>query len=134
MKFKIFNASGFDKNDLVRTLDQIFPQKANTVVNVIFISEKEMKKLNKDFKNSNESTDVLSFDISDDLAEIYICPEYIKKNSSDFEVEIVRMIIHGVLHIIGYEHKGYFDEQNVKEEMFKIQEKYLKEFYDILEK
>lgn len=134
MKFEVFNVSGLDKKDLARALNKIFPQKTNTIINVIFVSEGEIKKLNRDFRNCNEPTDVLSFNISDDLGEIYICPEYIKKNRSDAEVEIVRMIIHGVLHIIGYQHEDYFDEKNISEEMFKIQERYLKEFYDILKK
>ncbi len=134
MKFEVFNVVFFEKKDLEKALEKLFPKQKEVLVNVVFISEEEMKKLNKNFRGKDEITDVLSFKISEELAEIYICSEYIKKSFKNFEKEIIRMIIHGVLHIKGYDHKGYFYEDSVDEEIFKLQEKYLKEFYDILEK
>lgn len=133
MKFEAFNVVCFKKEDLEKTLEKLFPEQKEMVVNIIFVSENEIQKLNKDFRDKNELTDVLSFKLSKEISEIYLCSEYIKKNSENFEKEIVRMIIHGVLHIKGYEHKGYFYEDDINEEFFKLQEKYLKEFYDILE-
>lgn len=134
MKFEVFNVVFFEKKDLEKTLEKLFPEQEEIFVNVVFISEEKMKQLNKNLRGKDEITDVLSFTISEEIAEIYICPEYIKKSFENFEKEIIRMIIHGVLHIKGYEHKGYFYEENIDEEFFKLQEKYLQEFYDILEK
>ncbi len=134
MKFEVFNVVCFKKKDLEKTLEKLFPEKKEMVVNVIFVSEDEMRQLNKDFRSRDEVTDVLSFKISDKISEIYICSEYIKKGFENFEKEIIRMIIHGVLHIKGYEHKGYFQEDDINEEFFHLQEERLKKFYDILEK
>jgi probable rRNA maturation factor len=134
MKFEVFNVVSFDEKNLAKTLEKLFPEQEKMVVNIVFVSENEIQKLNKDFRDKNELTDVLSFKLSDEISEIYLCPEYIKKSAQDFEKEIVRMIIHGILHIKGYNHEGYFEGSNVDEEMFQFQERYLKEFYDILEK
>lgn len=134
MKVEVFNVVFFKKEELEKTLEKLFPEQKEMVVNLVFVSENEIQKLNKDFRDKNELTDVLSFKLSDEISEIYLCSEYIKKNSEDFEKEIVRMIIHGVLHIKGYEHEGYFEGDDINEKMFQLQEKYLKEFYDILEK
>ena len=134
MKFEAFNVVCFKKEDLEKTLEKLFPEQKEMAINIVFISEKKMKQLNRDFRGKDEITDVLSFKISKEVSEIYLCAEYIKKNSENFEKEIVRMIIHGVLHIKGYEHKGYFDEDNIDEDFFKLQERYIREFYDILEK
>ncbi len=132
MKFKVFNVVSFKKEELEKALEKLFPEQKEMVVNIVFVSENEIQKLNKDFRDKNELTDVLSFKLSDEIAEVYISPEYIKKNTKDFEIEIIRMIIHGILHIKGYEHEGYFDGKNIDEEMFELQERYLKEFYAIL--
>ena len=133
MKFEIFNKDFFEFPNLSKVLEKLFPASNKIAINIIFLSELEMKELNLRLRKKDEVTDVLSLKVSDEIGEVYIATEYIKKNSSEFEQEVVRMIIHGTLHILGYEHEGYFYEDNVKEEMFKIQEKYLKEFYDILE-
>lgn len=132
MKFEIFNEGLFKYENLSEILEKLFPEQKEMTINIVFLGEKEIQELNKDLRKKNEVTDVLSLKISDEIAEIYISPEYIKKNSKDFETEVIRMIIHGILHIKGYEHKGYFDEENIEEEMFALQEKYLKEFYAIL--
>ena len=124
MKFEVFNEVLFEKEDLVKTLEKLFPEKKMTI-NIVFVSEDDIRVLNRDFRKKDEVTDVLSFKLDEKTGEVYIC-----SNAPDIE----RMIIHGILHILGYDHKGYFDEKNVDEEMFKIQEKYLKEFYDILKK
>ena len=134
MKFEIFNPTFIKGEDLKETLEKIFPEEENKFVNIVFVSESEIKRLNSEFRKKNELTDVLSFNLSDEISEIYVCPEYIKKNAQDFEDEIIRVIIHGILHIKGYNHEGYFDEENINEEMFRVQERYVKKFYDILEK
>ncbi len=132
MKFEIFNEGLFKYKNLLEILEKLFPELKDMSVNIVFLEEKEMQDLNSDLMGKNEVTDVLSLKVSEEIAEVYISPEYIKKNTKEFEIEVIRMIIHGILHIQGYEHKGYFDEKKVDEEMFKLQERYLKEFYAIL--
>jgi len=95
-------------------------------LNVVFISSKEIKKLNKDFRKENTITDVLSFVLEEDplIGEIYICPEYIAKKYN--YIEILRVLVHGFLHLVGYEHTKYFiSGLESKEEMFVKQENIL---------
>jgi len=130
MKFEVFNEVFFKKEGLEKTLQKLFPEKKEMLVNIVFVSEDEIKRLNSEFRKKNEVTDVLSFKLDDKISEVYICPDYVLKNNED----IARMIIHGILHILGYIHKGYFSSKEVNEEMFEIQERKLTEFYDILKK
>lgn len=99
-----------------------FPKK----VNIIFVDQEYIKELNKEFREKDEVTDVLSFNIdsSDTLGEIYICPEYVIKNISkkDFKEEIVRLIVHGILHLKGYDHKEEFSKVDYKREPMYIEQ------------
>src|SRR3989344_711448 len=72
-------------------------------ISIAFVSSDEIKKLNQKYRKKNKPTDVLSFklDEKDCLGEIVICPEVVKKE----EEKIERMLIHGILHILGYEHE-----------------------------
>jgi len=92
-------------------------------INVVFVQPKYIQRLNKQYRGVDLVTDVLSFNISPGSGEIYICPVYVHKSfkGNDFEEEILRLIIHGTLHILGYNHKGSLNDSS-KEEMFKLQE------------
>lgn len=105
-------------------------------VNVIGVDSKEIRSLNKQFRNIDEPTDVLSFesDIKEEPGgDIYLCLEIIKQNAKrfnvSFEEEIIRTIVHGILHLAGYDHKGKLGEK--KEKMFEIQEKIVKKIFMI---
>jgi len=92
-------------------------------INVVFVQSKYIQNLNKQYRGIDLVTDVLSFNISSGDGEIYICPTYVYESfkGSDFEEEILRLIIHGTLHILGYNHKGSLNDSS-NEEMFKLQE------------
>ena len=91
-------------------------------ISIAFVSSDEIKKLNQKYRKKNKPTDVLSFsktlNFKSDLAEVVICPEVVKKNNE----ELAKMLIHGILHILGYEHEN--TEKEAKK-MEKKQEKYL---------
>ena len=78
---------------------------------------KEMQKLNHQFRNKNNTTNVLSFrsdDISTKLTknigDIAISSEYVLREAKDegktFEDHMIHMLAHGVYHILGYDHEN----------------------------
>jgi rRNA maturation RNase YbeY len=116
--------SNLPLEDIKDSLEQIFNIEEN--INIIFLSAKKIKQLNNEYRKKDEVTDVLSFNIdsSDTLGEIYICPEYIIKNT-DKENQLkqfIRIFIHGVLHLQGYDHNKTFQEVDYKEEPMYIKQ------------
>ena len=80
-------------------------------VNVILCSDYKIKKLNTDFRDKARPTDVLSFNYNDKdlLGEIYISLQRAavqsKRYGSTFVEEIERLFIHGMFHLLGYDHE-----------------------------
>ncbi len=82
-------------------------------VGVRFVPNAEIKKLNKTYRQKNKPTDVLSFTTDgiggDDIGDIIVSVEFVQKllkSSSDRLGDHVGMLlIHGFLHIIGYDHE-----------------------------
>ncbi|HQL52989.1 MAG TPA: rRNA maturation RNase YbeY [Candidatus Magasanikbacteria bacterium] len=106
-------------------------------ISVHLVGEKYIKNLNKKYRGVDQVTDVISFATQDllfdknmnkDLGDLFICPQRIKKQAKDFLVddreEFARILIHGVLHLCGYDHQNEKDSKK----MFSLQEKILKNF------
>jgi len=78
-------------------------------VSVAFVSEKRIKELNRRYRGKNNSADVLSFRLNQLEAEIIICPAKAKKQAKDAEYslqkEILILVLHGFLHILGFDHE-----------------------------
>lgn len=100
-------------------------------VSIIFISKKKIQELNKRYRGVDQVTDVLSFnfDTKELLGEVYICKEYIDENTQKEKryEELVRLCIHGILHLYGYDHKERFIDRTQKdlENMYILQENIL---------
>jgi probable rRNA maturation factor len=86
-------------------------------INLRILNDKEMQKLNRQFRNKNNTTNVLSFrndDISTKLTknigDIAISSEYVLREAKDegktFEDHMIHMLAHGVYHILGYDHEN----------------------------
>lgn len=92
---------------------------------LVFLDTKEAKKLNQQFRGKNYATDVLSFDPIDpqSLGELVMCPQVLKKQAQEhklsFNLELGYMVLHGVLHLLGYEHEDSPEDAAV---MFKLQD------------
>jgi probable rRNA maturation factor len=111
---------------LANALEEVVPTKIRGgKINVIFSTMSEIKRLNLDYRNVDNPTDVLSFlyEDKDVMGEVYVCPEYISQGyfGRDGVVEIVRCIIHGFLHLAGENHNTTFDGK-ATEPMFEKQE------------
>src|SRR3989344_941189 len=82
-------------------------------LSIAFVDTKEIQKANKKFRKKDKPTDVLSFernlDVEDDFNEVVICPEIVKENTKasnlNFKEELSRVLIHGILHTLGYDHE-----------------------------
>lgn len=91
-------------------------------LSLAFVSSNEIKKLNKKFRNKNKPTDVLSFNLNekDILGEIVICPDIVKTNAKKFgisvEYETMKVFIHGILHLLGYDHEKTEKEAELMEQ------------------
>lgn len=94
---------------------------------VAFISNTRMQRLNEMFRGNNSTTDVLSFpnepdafeQEKDNLGDIVISAEQAEKqageNDLSLEVEIKQLILHGLLHLCGYDHETDNGEMNARE-------------------
>jgi len=85
-------------------------------LNVIFTSDKNLLSLNKKYLQHFYFTDIITFDLSHSKeisGELYISVDSVKKNAitfkTTFKKELLRVIIHGVLHLVGYKDKSKKD-------------------------
>ena len=108
-------------------------------ISLAFVDKTEIKKLNKKFRKKNKPTDVLAFGENPKsnppaggqnpkcnyLGEIVICPEVVAENAKKYGVtkkqEMTKVFVHGVLHLLGYDH----EKLEEAEDMEFRQEKYL---------
>lgn len=132
MKLEIFNSEliGISLVDYLPKIEKQFSQEIISSVNIIFVTSEFIKELNNQYRGISNVTDVLSFNIDTEelLGEIYICPEYIKTTHPELPIkeEILRLIIHGLLHLTGYDHTVELTEETKKTEpMFVKQEQML---------
>lgn len=125
---KIFNKAGK------------FLKLKNKLVSLAFVSKKEIQRLNKIYRSKNKIADVLSFNFEEIkrdgfveligqekfLGEIIICPQKLKsiakKDKIYFEREIERFFIHGLVHLLGYDHEK---NENDALKMEKLEQKIL---------
>ena len=107
----------------VKIFSENFKISRNFHFTVHSLNESESKKLNQKTFNINKPTDVLSFPLyndieaineldksmSEDMGDMFICRNIIKKNAEiydkDFVEELQYIVIHGLLHLIGYSHE-----------------------------
>jgi probable rRNA maturation factor len=107
-----FSAKG--KTFIKSFLLDLFKREKRLAGNIqyIFCSDKYLLGINKQFLQHDYYTDIITFDLSIDKqinAEIYISVDRVKENAAEFGVpyqqEMLRVIIHGALHLCGYSDK-----------------------------
>ncbi len=93
-------------------------------VSVHMIGDRRMTTMNTLYRGKAYPTDVLSFPTEDasDIGDIFICVPQIIRQAKQFRIspreECVRMLVHGVLHLLGYDHQT----KDEADEMFRLQE------------
>lgn len=102
----------------------------NALLSITFVDEQAMAGLNWKHLRHRGPTDVISFGLSRDMAEatvvgdIYIAPAVVRDNARQHDVagrtELTRVVVHGVLHVLGYEHPE--EEERVNSPMWRRQE------------
>jgi len=83
------------------------------------LGKEAIRGLNRDYRKKDYATDVLSFLYNEDglLGEIILCPQKIKEDArkEEFEKAFFRVAIHGILHLLGYDHeRGKEEEKEMK--------------------
>lgn len=92
---------------------------------VAFLDTKPAQKLNQQFRGRDYATDILSFESSEStsLGELVLCWPVLKKQAKEHghtqNLELGYMVLHGVLHLLGFDHEG---EHADAEEMFLLQD------------
>lgn len=104
-------------------------QKKLRLINYIFTSDKYLLHINQEYLSHDTFTDIITFNQSSDPylleADVFISVERIKENSvklnTSFTEELHRVMIHGILHLLGFSDKG----ECAKKEMRKKENHYL---------
>jgi probable rRNA maturation factor len=78
-------------------------------LSISLVGIKEIHQLNQQYRNIDAPTDVLSFECDEQvLGDVIICPVVAQEHAidfdSDFEAEMNLMLVHGILHLLGYDH------------------------------
>jgi probable rRNA maturation factor len=74
-----------------------------------FVSDEELLEINRAHLNHDYYTDIITFDYSTQRkleGEIYVSIERVRENGKDFSEELIRVMSHGVLHMLGYNDKS----------------------------
>lgn len=121
--------------DLFKKTLEITKFNDNVQMSVTFVNKEFIHQLNKNYRNIDRPTDVISFAYLDDknehhikspypidLGEIYICIDVAKENALQYKNSLNRelsfLFVHGLLHLLGYDHMKQEDE----EVMFHLQD------------
>lgn len=90
-------------------------------ISYIFCSDEYLLKLNQEYLNHDTYTDIITFDYTEGetiSSDIFISIDRVKENSikfkTSFDKELSRVIIHGILHLIGYKDKASQDKEQMR--------------------
>lgn len=108
-----------------RALARRVPRLKNKEAVIVFVSPSQIRRLNREFRGKDKPTDVLSFESAEKgvVGEIVLCLNVIREQSKRTGLpprgELGYMVIHGLLHRLGYEH----DSEKGRKKMFALQDR-----------
>jgi probable rRNA maturation factor len=94
-------------------------------LSILFVTSGHMKRLNSHFAGDDYATDVLAFPMMEDeeddapvvLGDVVICPAVARDNAvkvgHSLTEELSLLVVHGTLHLLGYDHQGPRDKENM---------------------
>ena len=135
----------FFKKILETAVKELKFKEKNIGLSLNLVGESRIKELNKKYRGKNKITDVLSFPLDSqlkteswklkiaksnmaifDLGDIFICLPFAKKQAKreniDIEKKLAQLLVHGLLHLAGYDHNK---SHNDTEKMFKMESRIL---------
>ena len=127
-----------ETEDLEKLVDQIIKRFSleQAEFNIIFVDNDYIHKLNKEYRNIDRATDVITFALEDNmdikldiriLGDIYISIDKTKEQAQEYGHSFFRelsfLTVHGMLHLLGYDHQNEQDEKI----MFSLQDEILNE-------
>lgn len=106
----------------VRACDRALRPRRAVSLSVAFVGEREMRRLNRERRGKDRVTDVLSFE---GVGEILICYPQARRQARELghsvRDEVVFLLVHGILHVFGFDHERATDA----ERMFPLQTRIL---------
>ena len=131
-RFKIYNETNYQITNELKIMKKYLKKclkeekVKSAIFNVIITDNKRIKDLNTKYRNINKETDVISFALEDEkeeknfsnkrvLGDIYISVEKAKSQANEYGHSLTREIsflaVHGLLHLLGYDHMNEKDEK-----------------------
>ena len=142
MKIELFNETEENLDEYIETIKKVLVhgldklKTGDVTFNIIFVNNPYIHELNKNYRNIDRETDVITFALEDDktfnpeeriLGDIYISVDKAKSQSEEYghslKRELCFLAVHGMLHLLGYDHM----EKEEEKVMFKLQEEILDE-------
>ncbi|MCK9272164.1 rRNA maturation RNase YbeY [Candidatus Gracilibacteria bacterium] len=118
---------------IFKSVSENINKSQNGTVNIVFVDDKQMQELNKNYRNIDTTTDVLSFHYFEDFSslkqkeiagEIILSQNKIISQSKEYglteEQETYKLITHSILHILGFDHETDEDYAEMSEEEEKV--------------
>lgn len=152
MKLKIFYKNSVSKKDTSKAMDQVILALESVLVNILkknphfkgvkevgmtltLCGKNKIRTLNREYRQKDKVTDVLSFPIYDnlrpdqdvlepnfevmDLGDLVVCREVAEKQAREFnltyEQEVIHLAVHGFLHLLGFDHEVSDEEEKIME-------------------
>lgn len=101
---------------------RILGLKKTATINLVLVNKRKIRDLNRQWRNKDKTTDILSFSYQESqnhsplpksgtnlLGELILCPEQINQQARlchhSFKTELTGTLVHGILHLLGYNHQ-----------------------------
>ncbi len=123
-------ADGVDENFFIGICETVFnhAKTDNVTVSIILTDNDEITRINNEFRGKNQPTDVISFayrnepfpaheGIMEELGDVYISIDKAREQAIEYSTtpvnELKRLVIHGLLHLLGYDHEKSDEDEKI---------------------